>query len=122
MDISVYCCIAAVIGGGGFGNHCSPLADTAILSSAAANIRHTDHIKTQIPYSVTCAVVACVGFLISGFVDNFVVPMLVVLVLFIVAVFALNRLFGASRYSIDAIRSEVAANSEAVTADASDNE
>ncbi len=113
MDISVYACIAAVIGGGGFGNHCSPLADTAILSSAAANIRHTDHIKTQIPYSVTCAVVACVGFLISGFVDNFVIPMIVVLVLFFVAVFALNKLFGASRYSSDEIRSEVAANAEA---------
>jgi len=114
MDISVYACIAAVIGGGGFGNHCSPLADTAILSSAAANIRHTDHIKTQIPYSVTCASVACVGFLISGFVDNFVVPMIVVFVLFFLAVFALNKLFGANRYSSEAIRSEVAANEDAV--------
>ncbi len=116
MDISVYACIAAVIGGGGFGNHCSPLADTAILSSAAANIRHTDHIKTQIPYSVTCAGVACVGFLISGFVDNFVAPMVVVFILFFAAVFVLNKLFGANRYSSDEIRSEVAANAEAVTA------
>lgn len=114
MDISVYACIAAVIGGGGFGNHCSPLADTAILSSAASNIRHTDHIKTQIPYSVTCAGVACVGFLISGFVDNFVVPMLVVLGLFMVAVFTLNRIFGASRYSSAAIQAEVEANKDAV--------
>jgi Na+/H+ antiporter NhaC len=123
MDISVYACIAAVIGGGGFGNHCSPLADTAILSSAASNIRHTDHIKTQIPYSVTCACVACVGFLISGFVDNFVVPMLVVLGLFMVAVFTLNKLFGASRYSSEAIRAEVAANNEAdaTNAEAVDN-
>lgn len=112
MDISVYACIAAVIGGGGFGNHCSPLADTAILSSAAANIRHTDHIKTQIPYSVTCAVVACIGFLISGFVDNFVLPMIVVFVLFFAAVFVLNRLFGANRYSSEAILSEAAANAE----------
>lgn len=101
MDISVYACIAAVIGGGGFGNHCSPLADTAILSSAGANIRHTDHIKTQIPYSVTCALVACVGFLISGFVDNWLLPMAVVLVLFIATVFVLNKVFGMSRYEID---------------------
>ncbi|MBR0598946.1 Na+/H+ antiporter NhaC family protein [Sinanaerobacter chloroacetimidivorans] len=101
MDISVYACVAAVIGGGGFGNHCSPLADTAILSSAAANIRHTDHIKTQIPYSVTCALVACVGFLISGFMDNWVIPMVVVLALFLASVFTLNKIFGANRYQID---------------------
>lgn len=110
MDISVYACIAAVIGGGGFGNHCSPLADTAILSSAAANIRHTDHIKTQIPYSVTAASVACVGFLISGFVDGWVLPMLVVLGLFIVTVFVLNRLFGGDHYSLDSIKAELEAN------------
>ena len=107
MDISVYACIAAVIGGGGFGNHCSPLADTAILSSAASNIRHTDHIKTQIPYSVTCASVACVGFLISGFVDNWVIPMVVVLGLFMVAVFVLNKIFGMNRYNINDIKKEL---------------
>lgn len=119
MDVSVYACIAAVIGGGGFGNHCSPLADTAILSSAAANIRHTDHIKTQIPYSVTCAGVACVGFLISGFVDNWVVPMIVVIGLFMVAVFTLNKLFGANRYSLADIKAEQTDNpSEKVEATA----
>ena len=112
MDISVYACIAAVIGGGGFGNHCSPLADTAILSSAAANIRHTDHIKTQIPYSVTCAGVACVGFLISGFVDNWFVPMIAVIGLFMVAVFTLNKLFGAQRYKIEDIKPECGCNPE----------
>lgn len=107
MDVSVYASIAAVIGGGGFGNHCSPLADTAILSSAASNIRHTDHIKTQIPYSVTCASVACVGFLISGFVDNWVVPMIVVLVVFFVAVFVLHKIFGMNRYDTDDIVKEL---------------
>ena len=102
MDVSTLACITAVIGGGGFGNHCSPLADTAILSSAAANIRHIDHIKTQIPYSCTCAGVACVGYIISGFVDNWFIPMLVVFGLFVVVVFILNKIFGESRYKIDA--------------------
>jgi Na+/H+ antiporter len=111
MDVSVSACIAAVIGGGGFGNHCSPLADTAILSSASSNIRHTDHIKTQIPYSVTCASVACVGFLISGFIDNWYVPMIAVLGLFMAAVFVLNKLFGMNKYTID----ETEADNEAET-------
>jgi tetracycline resistance efflux pump len=99
MDANPYACIAAVIGGGGFGNHCSPLADTAILSSAASNIRHTDHIKTQIPYSVTCAGAACVGFLLTGFIDNALIPMAVVFGVFFVSVFILNKLFGADKYN-----------------------
>ena len=103
MDVSEYACIAAVIGGGGFGNHCSPLADTAILSSAASNIRHTDHIKTQIPYSVTCAAAACVGFLLSGFMDNPLIPMIVVLGVFVVSVFILNKLFGEKKYTVNSV-------------------
>lgn len=115
MDVSIYASIAAVIGGGGFGNHCSPLADTAILSSAASNIRHTDHIKTQIPYSVVCAVAACVGFLLSGFMDNPLIPMAAVFGVFFVIVFVLNRIFGEHRYSDEEVvaeDSETAAISE----------
>ncbi len=99
MDINVYACIATVIGGGGFGNHCSPLADTAILSSAASNIRHTDHIKTQIPYSLTCAGAAAVGYIVSGFVDGWVLPMLITLGVFFAAVVLLAKTFGENRYS-----------------------
>jgi Na+/H+ antiporter NhaC len=106
MDVSVYACIATVIGGGGFGNHCSPLADTAILSSAASNIRHTDHIKTQIPYSVTCAGAAAVGYVVSGFVDGWVLPMAITLVVFFVAVFVLHSIFGEKKYSIEDIKKE----------------
>jgi Na+/H+ antiporter NhaC len=101
LDITPLACITAVIGGGGFGNHCSPLADTAILSSASSNIRHTDHIKTQIPYSMTCAACACVGFVLSGTMDNWVIPLAATFGVFIVAVLVLNRLFGEHRYRIE---------------------
>ncbi len=105
MDVSVLACITAVIGGGGFGNHCSPLADTAILSSASSNIRHTDHIKTQIPYSVTCALCACVGYVLSGFLDNPIIPLLATLGTFLVAVIILSRLFGEKKYNVDKLDS-----------------
>jgi Na+/H+ antiporter NhaC len=117
MDISVYACIATVIGGGGFGNHCSPLADTAILSSAASNIRHTDHIKTQIPYSVTCASAAAVGYIVSGFTDGWVLPMLVTLGVFFAAVVVLARLFGEKKYKIEEILAETDASCECQTPD-----
>ena len=103
MEINPFVCITAVIGGGGFGNHCSPLADTAILSSASSNIRHTDHIKTQIPYSVTCACVASVGYLISGFLgadSSPILPLVVIAALFVAVVFVLNKLFGHHKYDV----------------------
>ena len=63
--ITPYAMIAAVIGGGGYGNHTSPLADTCILSSSSSNVRHTDHVKTQVPYSTLCAVAAGGGYIFS---------------------------------------------------------
>lgn len=62
----VYAAVGAVMGGGCFGDHCSPISDTTILSSLAAGSDHVDHVKTQMPYSATAAVIACVGFLIIG--------------------------------------------------------
>lgn len=43
-------CFAAVAGGGVFGDHCSPVSDTTILSSMGAASDHIDHVKTQLPY------------------------------------------------------------------------
>ncbi len=62
----VYASIGAVMGGGTFGDHCSPLSDTTILSSLAAGSDHVDHVKTQIPYALCAAIIACIGYLIVG--------------------------------------------------------
>lgn len=64
----VYAAVGAVMGGGTFGDHCSPLSDTTILSSLAAGSDHVDHVKTQIPYALLSAICACIGFLIIGFI------------------------------------------------------
>lgn len=62
----VYATIAAVLGGGCFGDHCSPLSDTTILSSLAAGSDHIDHVKTQIPYAFTVAGVSAALYLVVG--------------------------------------------------------
>ncbi|MBT3341861.1 MAG: Na+/H+ antiporter NhaC family protein [Gemmatimonadetes bacterium] len=55
---------AAVLDGSIFGDHCSPISDTTVLSSVAAGCDHLDHVKTQIPYAVaTMAIAATVGYL-----------------------------------------------------------
>lgn len=59
--------IASVLAGSTFGDHCSPISDTTIMSSMASAADHVDHVNTQIPYAVTTAAVAClIGSLPGG--------------------------------------------------------
>ena len=59
--------IAAVLGGGVFGDHCSPISDTTIISSMASATDHIDHVRTQLPYALMAGVLALFFFLIFGF-------------------------------------------------------
>ncbi len=59
---------AAVLSGGAFGDHSSPISDTSIMSSVGADVEHMEHINTQLPYALVAAGIASVLFLISGFV------------------------------------------------------
>lgn len=91
---SIPICIAAVLGGGVFGDHCSPLADTTILSSTGAACNHLDHVKTQLPYAFTVAGSAAVGFLLAGYLKSPYIPFLVTLGLFLCAVTLFHRIWG----------------------------
>lgn len=62
----IYGTVAAIMGGGCFGDHCSPLSDTTILSSLASGSDHIDHVNTQLPYALTTAAISLVGYLIVG--------------------------------------------------------
>jgi len=63
----VLSCVAAVSGGGVFGDHCSPISDTTVLSSMGAGADHIDHVKSQLPYALLAAGLALVIYLVSGF-------------------------------------------------------
>jgi Na+/H+ antiporter NhaC len=52
--------VASVMAGALFGDHCSPISDTTILSSMASGCDHADHVRTQLPYALTAAVIAAV--------------------------------------------------------------
>jgi tetracycline resistance efflux pump len=58
--------VAASLAGGVFGDHCSPISDTTIISSMAAATDHVDHVRTQLPYALISGAVAVVGFAILG--------------------------------------------------------
>jgi len=59
--------IAAVLAGGVFGDHCSPISDSTILSSTRSGSDHIVHVITQIPYAVIAAVISLISFLVVGF-------------------------------------------------------
>jgi len=56
-----------VFSGAIFGDHCSPISDTTVLSSIFSGADHMDHVSTQIPYAITCASVTGILYLIYGF-------------------------------------------------------
>ncbi len=58
--------VAAVIGGGVFGDHCSPISDTTIIASLAAGCDHMEHVKTQLPYALTAGLAAILLYLAAG--------------------------------------------------------
>jgi len=66
MDLHIPLVIAAVISGGIFGDHSSPISDTTIISSMAAGCDHVEHVRTQLPYALLGGLLASGAFLIAG--------------------------------------------------------
>lgn len=80
--------LAAVLAGSVFGDHCSPISDTTILSSTGAGCNHMDHVITQLPYALTSALIAGIGFVVMGLTDNGLLGLATVVVL--LGIFALT--------------------------------
>lgn len=66
-EVNITLVIAATLGGGVFGDHCSPISDTSIISSMASASDHIDHVKTQLPYALVGGSIATILYLIMGF-------------------------------------------------------
>ena len=58
--------VAATLSGGVFGDHCSPISDTTIISSMAAATDHIDHVRTQLPYALIGGAIATLCFGLLG--------------------------------------------------------
>ncbi len=62
--------ISACLAGAVCGDHCSPISDTTIMSSAGAQCNHLNHVSTQIPYAVSVAVISFVMYIVAGFIQS----------------------------------------------------
>ncbi|MEH7237071.1 Na+/H+ antiporter NhaC family protein [Bacillus sp. JJ1562] len=83
--------LAAVLAGSVFGDHCSPISDTTILSSTGAGSHLMDHVMTQLPYAIISAVIAGIGYVVLGLTESTLLGLLATLVLFIIFVITVKN-------------------------------
>ena len=86
MIIGISACLAGAV----CGDHCSPISDTTIMSSAGAQCDHLNHVSTQLPYAITVAAVSFVNFIIAPFINNAVISLAVAAVMMIAVLFAIK--------------------------------
>jgi len=67
IDAPLYVCIGAVLSGGLFGDHCSPISETTILASTGAGCDAFEHFQTQLPYALANGVLCIGGYVLAGF-------------------------------------------------------
>ncbi len=84
--------MSACLAGAVCGDHCSPISDTTIMSSAGAQCNHINHVSTQLPYAITVAAISFVCFVIAAFVQNVYVSLGIALVLTIATLFVIKAI------------------------------
>lgn len=96
MDVSIFPAIAAVLSGGIFGDHCSPISDTTILSSAGSSCDHIDHVNTQLPYAITGGLSGIVAFLTVGLTGSALASVASGILTMFALVFTFSKIWGVS--------------------------
>lgn len=87
MIIAMSACMAGAV----CGDHCSPISDTTIMSSAGARCNHLNHVTTQLPYAMTCAAVSCVTYIVAGFSKSAPVSLIFGLVVLFIIIMVIRR-------------------------------
>ena len=85
-------CMSACLAGAVCGDHCSPISDTTIMSSAGAECEHLNHVSTQIPYAVYVAVVSFVCYIIAGFIPTWYIALPIAIVIMIVSLIVTKKI------------------------------
>lgn len=86
--------IGAVLAGAVYGDHCSPISDTTILSSTGAACHHLDHVITQMPYASLVAGVALLGYILQSIVGNIFITAIASIGFLVGCIVLINKLSG----------------------------
>ena len=84
--------LAAIFSGSVFGDHCSPISDTTILSSAGAGCDHIAHVSSQLPYAISVGLASALSFLVSGIIGKPALTLPIGIAILAVIVFFLKRM------------------------------
>lgn len=84
--------MSACLGGAVCGDHCSPISDTTIMSSAGAACDHVTHVSTQLPYAITVAAVSFGAYLLSGFLQLWYVVLPIASVVLVATLYVLKKM------------------------------
>lgn len=84
--------ISACLAGAVCGDHCSPISDTTIMASAGAQIEHVNHVSTQLPYALTVAGISFVTYIAAGFIQNWIISLLIGAVLTVAVLLVLRHM------------------------------
>ena len=98
--------LGTVLSGAIFGDHCSPISDTTIMSSMASEADHLDHVRTQIPYAITVAAVAGLSYIVAGF---FSLNPIIILLIGIAILYGIISVLGKSVKEED-VRKDISIN------------
>ena len=88
----MYIAISACMAGAVCGDHCSPISDTTIMSSAGAGCNHLSHVESQFPYAMTVAGVSFVAYIIAGITKSAVISLPIGFVLMIGTLFVIRSM------------------------------
>ena len=92
--------MSACLAGAVCGDHCSPISDTTIMSSAGARCEHINHVSTQLPYAIFVALVSFVGFIIAGITKNWFASFPITVVIMIVALVVVKNVLAKKEVSV----------------------
>ena len=95
MIISMSACLAGAV----CGDHCSPISDTTIMSSAGAQCDHLNHVSTQIPFAITVAALSFVCYILAGFIQSWYIVLPIGVVLTVVTLFVIKTMTKNKDYS-----------------------
>tara|TARA_R110002167_G_scaffold35249_1_gene112616 strand:- start:11434 stop:12981 length:1548 start_codon:yes stop_codon:yes gene_type:complete len=91
LDASLTLTIAAVLSGGLFGDHTSPISDTTVVASMGADCKHINHVSTQFYYASFVGLMTFVAFIIAGFYQSSLVILMMILLQFLLITGVMKR-------------------------------
>jgi len=87
LVIGVSACLAGAV----CGDHCSPISDTTIMSSAGSQSNHINHVSTQLPYAITVALISFAMYLLAAFIPNAFILLPIGAIITVVTLFVIKK-------------------------------